>query len=277
MTNYDEKLAHFRALHQGDSLFIAPNAWDAGSALILQQLGYPALATTSAGFAFSQGVRDSSGSLTRAQILDNAKSIVSSTHLPVSGDLENGFGASPAEVARTVVEAQQIGLCGGAIEDASGDSTAPIYDFSLAVERIYAAVEAKEHTDFMLTARAENFIYGKADLDDTIKRLQAFEQAGADVLYAPGLPDIESVSLLCSSVSKPVNVVIGLVDAAYTVEDLAQAGVRRISVGGSFARAALGAFISAAQELRDLGTSEYSKTAISDADASAMMRDQSLT
>ncbi len=271
MPSHHEKLTSFRQLHAGNRLFIAPNPWDAGTARILEQLGYPALATTSAGLAFALGVQDSSACLSRQQVIDNARDIVEATNLPVSADLENGFGDEPEAVAQTLREAFEIGLCGCTIEDASGDSKKPIYGFELAVERIQAAVEAKFHPEFMLTARCENFITGRPDLEDTIRRLKAFEEAGADVLYAPGLPDLESVKQLLDEVSKPVNVVVGLTKATYSVQELSDIGVKRISVGGSFARAALGEFIRAAEELKSLGSYDYAKTAISSDDAMAFM------
>lgn len=271
-TTYQRKLDEFGRLHQASGAFLMPNAWDAGTARILEGLGFPALATTSAGLAFSMGLRDSSGSLSRQQVLDNAHSIVEATSLPVSADLENGFGASPESCALSVREAGAAGLCGGAIEDATGDASDPIYDFELAVDRIRAAVEAKPAKNFLITARAENFIYGRPDLGDTIRRLKAFEQAGADVVYAPGLPDVDCVRKLCEAVAVPVNVVVGLSASTYSVNDLSKAGVRRISTGGSLARAALGEMIRAATELKERGTYTYADKAISDADAADQMR-----
>lgn len=267
-----KKRDEFIRLHHSTGAFLIPNAWDAGTARILEGLGFEALATTSAGLAFSMGIRDSSGSLSRSQVLENAHSIVEATHLPVSADLENGFGDAPEDCAQTIIEAEKIGLCGGAIEDATGDPDNPIYDIEHAVDRIRAAVDAKSGPGFLVTARAENFLYDRPDLDDTILRLQAFEDAGADVVYAPGLPDIATVRAVCNSVSVPVNVVVGLSAAPYTVDDLSAAGVKRISTGGSLARAALGEMIRAAQELKDHGTFGYSKRAISDADAARQMR-----
>jgi 2-methylisocitrate lyase-like PEP mutase family enzyme len=269
---YQQKRKEFVRLHQKSDAFIMPNAWDAGTARILESLGFSALGTTSAGLAFSMGVTDSSGSISRAQVIDNEAVIVEATHLPVSADLENGFGASPEAYAETIRQAGQVGLCGGALEDASGDPDRPIYDFELAVDRIRAAVEAKPHPDFLITARSENYLYQRFDLEDTIRRLQAFQDVGADVLYAPGLPDIEAVRAVCNAVSVPVNVVVGLTNAAFTVDDLSNAGVRRISTGGSLARAALGEMIRGASELKDKGTFGYAAHAISDADAAAKMR-----
>lgn len=267
-----QKMEKFRDLHQGPAAFLMPNPWDAGTAKILESLGYEALATTSAGLAFSLGVRDSTASLSRGEVLENARSIVKATRLPVSADLENGFGDTPEACAQTITEAFAQGLCGGSIEDATGEIAQPIYDFELAVERVQAAVEAKPDTRFMLTARAENFICDRPDLDDTIRRLQAFEAAGADVLYAPGLPDIDAVRQVCAAVSRPVNVVVGLTGANYSLEELSQAGVRRISVGGAFARAALGEFIRAATELKDHGTYGFARDAVPDATAAGYMK-----
>ena len=266
------KLAVFERLHSTNGAFLMPNAWDAGTARILEGLGFQALGTTSAGLAFSLGLRDSSGSLSRRQVIDNAAAIVEATKLPVSADLENGFGHTPEACAETIKQAGEVGLCGGAIEDATGEPSKPIYEFGLAVERIQAAVEAKPNADFVITARSENFINGRPDLQDTIGRLQAFEEAGANVVYAPGLPDIEAVREVCKSVSVPVNVVVGLTATTYSVRDLSEAGVRRISTGGSLARAALGEMIRAATELIENGTYEFSKSAISDTDTAAQMR-----
>ncbi len=269
---HERKLEEFARLHRTSGTFLMPNAWDAGTARILERLGFQALATTSAGLAFAMGLRDSSGSLSRQQVLDNARSIVEATSLPVSADLEDGFGASPQDVAQTVREAGEIGLCGGAVEDSTGDPRNPILEFELAVERIRAAAEAKPAKRFLITARAENFIYGRPDLDDTIRRLTAFEQAGADVVYAPGLPDVACVRELCKAVTVPVNVVVGLSATTYSVDDLSKAGVRRISTGGSLARAALAEMIRAATELKEHGTYGYADKAISDTAAANQMR-----
>ena len=241
---------------------------------MLTALGFEALATTSAGYAFSVGKKDSAEALSRKDILDNAREIVEATELPVSADLENGFGHTPEDCVKTVIEASQIGLVGGSIEDATGDPAAPIYAYKLAVERIAATCEAAKDLPFLVTARAENFLYGRPDLDDTIKRLQAFEVAGADVLYAPGLPDLDAIRAVCSSVSKPVNVVMGLNGPNYSVEQLRDAGVKRISVGGSFARAALGGFMRAATEVLEHGTFEYAADAMPDAVASGYMAER---
>jgi 2-methylisocitrate lyase-like PEP mutase family enzyme len=264
--------AEFVRLHAGPDIFVIPNVWDAGSARIVTQLGFSALATTSAGYAFSAGKRDSLQGLSRDEILGNAAAIVDATDLPVSADLEDGFGASPEDCAETVRQASAIGLVGGTIEDATGHPSDPIFDFGLAVERIRAAAEAARSLPFILTARSENYLWGRPDLADTIARLQAFEEAGAHVLYAPGLRSLDDIRAVCASVSRPVNVVMGLVGLTATVDDLAAAGVRRISVGGSFARAALGALVAAATEVRYHGTFSYAERALSDKQASSYMR-----
>lgn len=265
------KFALFKRLHEGPGAFVMPNPWDAGSARILTALGFEALATTSAGLAFSLGRRDSAGGLTRTQVLDNARAIVEATPLPVSADLEEGFGPAPEACAETVRAASAVGLVGGSIEDATGDESDPIFAFEQAVERVAAASEAIKDLPFLLTARAENHIHGRPDLDDTIRRLQAFSDAGAQVLYAPGLPDLDSIRAVCEAVDKPVNVVMGLTGLSCSVEDLRDAGVTRISVGGSFARAALGAFIRAAREVKEQGRFTYAAEAIPDAEAAAFM------
>jgi 2-methylisocitrate lyase-like PEP mutase family enzyme len=267
----EEKYKVFRALHERPGAFVIPNPWNAGTARILAALGFEALATTSAGYAFDVGRLDSSAGLTRDGVLENARAIVEATHLPVSADLEDGFGRSPDMCAETIRLAADIGLAGGSIEDATGDAAAPIYDFALAVDRVAAAAETARKRQFVLTARTENFLHGRPDLGDTIRRLQAFEQAGADVLYAPGLPSLDAIRSVCASVGKPVNVVMGLKGATYTVGELAAAGVRRISVGGAFARAALGAFVRAALEVRDQGTFGFAADAMPYADARSYM------
>jgi 2-methylisocitrate lyase-like PEP mutase family enzyme len=265
------KFERFKALHQRDAAFVIPNPWDAGSARILTSLGFEALATTSAGYAFSKGKRDSFASLKRGEILDNAAEIVGATDLPVSADLEDGFGAAPEICAETIRLASAIGLVGGSIEDATGNPARPIYDLSQAVERVQAAAEAARKLPFLLTARAENFLWERPDLDDTIKRLQAFSAAGADVLYAPGLPDIDAIRTVCTAVDKPVNVVMGLKGPRYSVAELSAAGVRRVSVGGSFARAALGALLRAAEEVKSSGTFTYAADAMPAATLSQLM------
>jgi len=265
------KVRVFRALHERPGAFVIPNPWDAGTARILTALGFEALATTSAGYAFSVGRLDSSAALTREEIFANTKAIVDATDLPVSADLEDGFGRAPADCANTIRLGAEIGLVGGSIEDATGNPEAPIYEFGLSVDRVAAAVDQARKSNFVLTARAENFLWGRPDLGDTIKRLQAFADAGADVLYAPGLPSLDAIREVCKSVPKPVNVVMGLKGATYSVDELAEAGVKRISVGGSFARAALGGFVRAAREVKEKGTFTYAADAISNADVRRYM------
>lgn len=268
-----EKALKFQQYHCRKQPLILPNPWDAGSAKILEALGFEALATTSAGLAFSLGRRDAEGSLSRDEILGNAKLIVEATSLPVSADLENGFGDSPDDVARTIHAAAQVGLVGGSIEDATGNRNYPIYDFNHAVERVIAGVEAARSLPFpfVFVARAENLLCGRADLDDTLRRLLAFQQAGADVLFAPGLPDLDAIRLVCSSLSKPVNVVMGLSGCKFTVDELAQSGVQRISLGSSLARAALGEFVRSAKEVKNSGTFTFADRAISFAEANDSM------
>lgn len=257
MPTQAEKAAHFQALHQGPEPLLIANPWDAGSARILAALGYEAFSTTSGGLAVALGRRDGTASVTREEALANAKSIADATSLPVAADLENGYGHSPEMAAETIRLAAEAGLVGGSIEDASGEAAKPIYDFNLAVERIAAAVAAARALPFpfMLVARAENYLHGRPDLDDTIRRLQAFEKAGAEVLYAPGLTSAEDIRTVCASVSKPVNVLVAFKGTThFTVPELAALGVRRISLGSAFSRAALSAFIAGAREIKEKGT-----------------------
>lgn len=265
------KAEAFAALHAGPEIFVIPNPWDIGSTQILTGMGFKALATTSAGYAFSRGRLDSA--IGRDEMLAHAAEIVAATPLPVSADLENGYGDAPEEAGETIRLAAATGLVGASIEDFTGDDGGRIYDFSLAVERIEAAVAAARAQDFpfALTARAENFIRGRRDLDDTIKRLVAFEAAGADVLYAPGLPDLEAIRTVCQAVSRPVNVVMGLTGGAMTTAQLADAGVRRISLGAVLARTALGAFMAPVKEIQ-AGSYSFIDGAASFADISAHMR-----
>ena len=241
----------FAALHRPGQPLVLPNPWDVGTARVLTALGFAALATTSAGFAFGLGRKD--GAISRDEALDHAADIIAATDLPVAADLENGFGPRPEDAAETIRRAGAIGLAGASIEDASGDADAPIYDRGLARERIVAAVEAARGLGrpFMLTARAENFLHGRPDLDDTLARLADFEAAGADVLYAPGLGKIEDIKRVCASVKLPVNVLGG---GAHTVADLAAAGAARVSLGSALALAAWGGFMRAARELKDKGS-----------------------
>jgi 2-methylisocitrate lyase-like PEP mutase family enzyme/drug/metabolite transporter (DMT)-like permease len=268
------KALRFSALHERDGAFVIPNPWNAGSARILSALGFEALATTSAGLAFSLGRTDAEGRISRQETLANARSIVEASWLPVSADLENGFGDAPEVVAATIRQAAETGLVGGSIEDATGDPRHPIFEHALAVERVAAGAEAARALGFpfMLTARAENFLYGRPDFEDTVRRLQAFEAAGAEVLYAPGLRDVEQIRALCQAVSKPVNVVVGLQGKSYSVDELAAAGVRRISVGSALARAALAGFLRAAEEIRSMGTFGFAEEALPFRTANGFMR-----
>jgi 2-methylisocitrate lyase-like PEP mutase family enzyme len=268
-----ERANAFRALHQRAGAFVMPNPWDVGTARILAGLGFAAIATTSAGLAFALGRRDAEGAVTREEALAHAGTIVDATPLPVSADLENGFGAGPETVAETIRLAAEVGLVGGSIEDASGDPARPVYDLIQAVERVGAAAEAARSLPFpfTLTARAENFLYGRPDLDDTIRRLQAFEAAGADVLYAPGLRDLATIRTVCQAVGKPVNMIMGLAGAPFSVDDLAAAGVRRISLGSALSRAALGAFLRAAREVSERGTFTFAADAATFADLDPFM------
>lgn len=256
-----EKAQRFRELHRTGT-FVIPNPFDGGSARILAGLGFKALATSSASAAIVLGRRD--GALTRAEALEHCRIIAAATDVPVAGDLENGFGAAPEVVAETIRLAGETGLVGGSIEDATGDDAQPIFDFTLAVERVAAAVEAARRLPFAFTftARAENFIRERPDLDDTIRRLQAFEAAGADVLFAPGLPDLDAVRAVCAAVKQPVNVIAGSPGRPFTVANLAAAGVRRISTGPSLHRAAMSGFFEAARELADTGTFGYGNRAM---------------
>lgn len=261
MISQRDKALRFRALHQQEGAFIIPNPWDLGTARLLEQMGFAALATTSAGYAHSRGLPDRS--VSRTETVEHAAAIVAATQLPVSADLENGFGDEPKDVAEIIGLASAAGLAGGSIEDANRRAVASIYEIEHAVERIRAAAEAARALPFpfTLTARAENYLYGRKDLRDTILRLQRFQEAGADVLYAPGLTTREEISALVSSVDRPVNVLMGLAGSALTLADLAELGVRRVSVGSALSRVALGAFVAAAREMRDQGTFTFAHDA----------------
>jgi 2-methylisocitrate lyase-like PEP mutase family enzyme len=252
-----EKATRFRALHQGPGAFVIPNPWDAGSARILAGLGFEALATSSGASAGILGRRD--GKVTREEALAHARAIVTATDLPVSADLEKGFGDAPVVAAETIRLAAEVGLVGGSIEDATGDKDKPLYDLSLAAERVAAAVQAARALSFpfTLTARAENYLRGNPNLDDTIKRLQAFEKVGADVLFAPGLPDLESVRAVCAAISKPFNFMVGIKGKSFTVAELTAAGVKRISLATSLYREAMSGLVNAAREVKDKGTFGY--------------------
>lgn len=251
------RAVEFRQLHEGPT-FVLPNPWDAGTARVFTQLGYKALATTSGGLAFGLGRADGRNLVTRDETLANVAVIAAATHLPVAADLENGFACTPSEVAETIRLTAQAGAVGGSIEDATGDPANPIYPVEEAARRVAAAVATARELDFPFTlaARAENFLYGQPDLDDTIARLQAYEEAGADVLYAPGLPGLDAIRAVCAALKKPVNVLAGS-SPALTVAELSACGVQRVSVGSSFARTALSAAIAAAREVHDHGTFGY--------------------
>jgi 2-methylisocitrate lyase-like PEP mutase family enzyme len=268
------KAERFRELHARPGAFVIPNPWDAGTARILTQLGFEALTTTSAGLAFTLGRADGAGLVTRDETLANAKAIVDATDLPVAADLENGFGDAPETAAETIrLAAEVAGLVGGSIEDATGDPSRPIYDFQHAVERVAAAVEAARALPFpfVMVGRAENYLHARPDLDDTIRRLQAFEAAGADALYAPGLTRADDIRTVCAAVRKPVNVLAGLGAAPFSVTELAAMGVRRISVGAALYRAALGAFERGAREIIDSGTFQFAVDALTFQDLNARM------
>lgn len=255
MTTQAQKAAAFRALHERDGAFIIPNPWDAGTARLLTALGFEALATTSLGLANTLGRADGTGAVSRAEVLGNCAEIAGATHLPVSADLENCYAHEPRAAAEMIRLAAEAGVVGGSIEDATGDAQRPIYEFDLAVERVHAAAEMAHSLPFpfTLTARAENFLHGRRDLDDTIRRLQAFERAGADVLYAPGLRDLATMRTVASSVKRPLNVVMSAADPALTAAQLAQAGVKRISIGGALSRLALASVLRAAHQMKEQG------------------------
>ncbi|WP_122455629.1 isocitrate lyase/PEP mutase family protein [Pseudomonas viridiflava] len=259
------KAQTFKALHERDGAFVMPNPWDAGSAKLLASMGFEALATTSAGLAFTLGRPDAEGAISRDDTLANVADIVAATSLPVAADLENCFSDNPEGCAQTLLKAAAAGIVGGSIEDASGRADHPIYDFDLAVERVRASVAAVRSLPFpfMLTARAENLLNGRMDFADTLRRLEAYAEAGADVLYAPGLRTREEVIAVVRAVApKPVNILMGLGGVALSVADLSECGVKRISVGSSLARAAFGGLYRAAEEIRNYGTFNYAGQAL---------------
>ncbi len=268
-----EKAHRFRALHEGGGVLLMPNPWDAGSARVLEHLDFDALATSSAACAGTLGRRD--GGITRDETLAHARLIVQATRLPVSADLENGFDASPAGVAETIRLAAKAGLVGCSIEDSSGDPHKPQYDIGHATKRIFAAVEAARALPFpfTLTARAENFFRGQHNLDDTIKRLAAYEEAGADVLFAPALPDLNAVRAVCATIRKPVNFMVGMKGHSFTVAELAAAGVKRISFASSLYRAAMTNLLDAAREIKSSGTFEYLETTLTGAELNTYLKD----
>jgi 2-methylisocitrate lyase-like PEP mutase family enzyme len=268
-----DKAAKFRALHERPGAFVIPNPWDGGSARLLAGLGFEALATSSGAKAGVLGKRD--GKVTREESLANAKMIVEATDLPVAADLEKGFGDGPDATAETIRQAAAIGLVGGSIEDATGDKDAPLYDLETAAVRVKAAVQAAQSLSipFVLTARAEGFLRGRPDLDDVIKRLQAFEAAGADVLFAPGLPDLAAVKKVCSSLKKPFNFMVGIKGKSFTKADLEAAGVKRISLATSLYRAAMTGLLEAAKEVKERGTFGYLDSSVSTPDLNAFMKE----
>ncbi len=265
MTSQQAKGDTFRALHERDSAFIIPNPWDAGTARLLATLGFEALATTSAGYAFSVGRRDNT--ISRDEMVAHCRAVAAATELPVSGDLENGYGDSPETAAETIRLAGEAGLVGGSIEDSVNrpGAPSPLYEIAHAAERVRAAAEAASSLPFTftLTGRAENFLVGRPDLADVINRLQAYQEAGADVLYAPGLAKREDIESVVRSVVRPVNVVMGLQGVRLSQADLSAIGVRRISVGSALSRAALGALLRAVREMADGGTFSFAEDAVS--------------
>lgn len=273
MKTQAEKGTFFRALHHRDRAFIIPNPWDIGTARVLERLGFEALATTSAGFAFSIGRRDNT--VGRARMIAHVSDIVVATDLPVSADLENGFGDHPEDAAETIKLGASAGLVGGSIEDSSARREDPIYEREHAAERVRAAAEVAHSLPFTftLTARCENYLFGRRDLNDTIKRLQTYQEAGADVLYAPGLARKEDIAAVVSSVDRPVNVLMGLPGVGLNLAELSEIGVKRVSVGSVLSRVALTAFIRAAEEMRDHGTFTYADDIISFRDISAMFKE----
>lgn len=261
-----QKAEALQSLHQRTGIFVIPNAWDAGSAKMLAAAGFEAIATTSAGLAFSKGKPDGERVVTREEAFDNVTEIVNATALPVSADLENGYGDIPEACAATILKGAALGLAGGSIEDATGRPDDPIYSFDHAVERIHAAVSAARSLPFpfTLTARAENLIYGRPDLDDTIRRLVAYAEAGADVLFAPGLKTREEIEAVVKAVApKPVNIVVGLGITDLSLADLASMGVKRVSLGSSLVRAAYSSMFRAAEEIRKNGTFNYNTDTLS--------------
>jgi 2-methylisocitrate lyase-like PEP mutase family enzyme len=272
MLTQAEKGLTFRALHERDAAFIIPNPWDVGTARLLAHLGFEALATTSAGYAFSVGRRDNT--IDRDEMMAHVSAIAAATDLPVSADLENGYGDTPEIVAQTIRLAAEAGLAGGSIEDLSGRADGAVYELGHAADRVRAAAEVVRNLPFRftLTARAENYLVGRPDLKDTINRLQAYQEAGADVLYAPGLKTKEDIAAVVRSVDRPVNVIMGLQGVQMSLAELSALGVKRVSVGSALSRAALGAFLRAAHEMRDHGTFGFAEDAVSYRDISGIFK-----
>jgi len=272
MRTQAERARAFRALHERPGIFIMPNPWDAGTAKLFASLGFEALATTSLGLANALGRVDGALAISREELIANCRAIASATELPVNADLENGYADDPGEAATIFKLAADAGIVGGSIEDASGDPTKPVYDFNLAVERVAAAAETAHALPFpfTLTARAENFLHGRRDLDDTVRRLQAFAAAGADVLYAPGLRDLETIRQVVAAVGKPLNVVMSAADPELTAQQLAGVGVKRISVGGALSRLAYAAIRDAAVAMREGGTFQWVRNTMPTKDLKAI-------
>ncbi|HZT64101.1 MAG TPA: isocitrate lyase/phosphoenolpyruvate mutase family protein [Burkholderiales bacterium] len=277
MRSQAERARVFRALHERPGIFVMPNPWDAGTAKLFASLGFEALATTSFGFANALGRVDGTLAVSREELIANCRDIASATELPVNADLENGYADEPKKAAEIIRMAAEAGVVGGSIEDATGNETRPIYDFNLAVERVAAAAEVAHSLPFpfTFTARAENFLHGRRDLDDTVKRLQAFAKAGADVLYAPGLRDLATIRQVAAAVSKPINVVMSAADPDLTTEQLADAGVKRISVGGTLSRLAFTAVRDAAIAIRDQGSYQWVRQAMPSKDLKAVFEQTS--
>jgi len=274
MRTQAERARLFRALHERPGIFIMPNPWDAGTAKLFASLGFEALATTSLGLANACGRVDGTLAISREELIANCRQIASATELPVNADLENGYAEDPGEAASIIGLAADAGVVGGSMEDASGNPARPIYDFNLAVERVAAAAEVARALPFpfTLTARAENYLHGRRDLDDTIRRLQAFAAAGADVLYAPGLRDLETIRQVVAAVPKPLNVVMSAAEPDITAQQLAGVGVKRISVGGALSRLAFAAVRDAAVAMRDAGTFQWMRDTVPSKDLKAIFQ-----
>lgn len=278
MRTQAERAQAFRALHERPGVFVMPNPWDAGTAKLFAALGFEALATTSFGLANALGRVDGTLTVTCDELIANCRDIAAATQLPVNADLENGYADDPEQAAAVIRLAADAGIVGGSMEDASGDPDAPIYDFNLAVERVAASAEVARALPFpfTLTARAENYLHGRRDLDDTVRRLQAFAAAGADVLYAPGLRDLETIRQVVAAVPKPLNVVMSAADPDITAQQLAEAGVKRISVGGALSRLAFAAVRDAAVAMRDGGSFQWVRDTMPSKDLKAILADKEL-
>ena len=272
-TTSAERARAFRALHERPGMFLMPNPWDAGTAKLFASLGFEALATTSLGLASSLGRVDGTLSVSREELIANCRQIAAATDLPLNADLENGYADDPDEAAEIFKLAADAGVVGGSIEDATGDAAKPIYDFDLAVKRVAAAARVAHSLPFpfTFTARAENYLHGRPDFDDTVRRLRAFAEAGADVLYAPGLRDLATIKRLVAAVPRPVNIVMGMIDPEITVPQLAEAGVKRVSIGGALARRAYAAVRDAAISMRDAGSFRWVREAMPGKELNAIL------